>query len=139
MAYLGLFLAAFLAATILPAQSEALLISLILSENYATYLLVLVATCGNCLGSVVNWWLGRYLEHFQTKSWFPIQTNQLRSAQNFYQRYGWWSVLLSWLPIIGDPLTVIAGMMRMPFWSFLSLVIVAKGGRYLVLAWLVTR
>ncbi|MFM2319474.1 MAG: hypothetical protein RLZZ215_2095 [Pseudomonadota bacterium] len=138
MAYFGLFLAAFLAATLLPAQSEALLISLIFSQNYTTYLLVLVATVGNCLGSVVNWWLGRYLEHFRAKSWFPIQDRHLQTAQNFYQTYGWWSVLLSWLPIIGDPLTVIAGLMRMPFWPFLGLIIIAKGGRYLVLAWLVT-
>ncbi|HPY42159.1 MAG TPA: DedA family protein, partial [Thiolinea sp.] len=71
MAYAGLFLAAFLAATILPAQSEALLVGLILSQQYSVYLLVLVATVGNCLGSIVNWWLGRYLERFQNKPWFP--------------------------------------------------------------------
>lgn len=139
MAYLGLFLAAFLAATILPTQSEALLISLIFSQNYTTYLLVLVATIGNSLGSVLNWWLGRYLEHWRTQSWFPVKASRLQTAQTFYQKYGWWSVLFSWLPIIGDPLTIVAGLMRMPFWPFLGLVIVAKGGRYLTLAWLVTR
>ncbi|MFI0398973.1 MAG: YqaA family protein [Thiolinea sp.] len=137
MAYAGLFLAAFLAATILPAQSEALLVSLILSETYSIYLLVLIATLGNCLGSVVNWWLGRYLEHFREKPWFPVKDQGLKRAQDFYQQYGWWSVLLSWVPIIGDPLTVIAGFMRMPFWPFLALVMLAKGGRYLALAWLV--
>ena len=136
MAYAGLFLAAFLAATILPAQSEALLVGLILSQQYSVYLLVLVATVGNCLGSIVNWWLGRYLEKFQNKSWFPVKERGLKRAQAFYQKYGWWSVLLSWVPIIGDPLTVIAGFMRMPFWPFLVLIILAKGGRYLVIAWL---
>ncbi|MFZ1387081.1 MAG: YqaA family protein [Thiolinea sp.] len=136
MAYAGLFLAAFLAATILPAQSEALLVGLILSQQYSVSLLVLVATVGNCLGSIVNWWLGRYLEKFQHKPWFPVKERGLKRAQDFYQKYGWWSVLLSWVPIIGDPLTVIAGFMRMPFWPFLVLIILAKGGRYLVIAWL---
>ena len=138
MAYAGLFLAAFLAATILPAQSEALLVSLILSEKYSIYLLVVIATLGNCLGSVVNWWLGRYLEHFRDKPWFPAKDQGLKRAQDFYQKYGGWSVLLSWVPIIGDPLTVVAGFMRMPFWPFLALVILAKGGRYLALAGLVS-
>jgi len=136
MAYAGLFLAAFLAATILPAQSEALLVGLTLSKQYSVYFLVLVATLGNCLGSIVNWWLGRYLEKFQNKPWFPVKERSLKRAQDFYQKYGWWSVLLSWVPIIGDPLTVITGFMRMPFWPFLMLIILAKGGRYLVIAWL---
>lgn len=138
MAYAGLFLAAFLAATLLPAQSEALLVGLILSKNYVVCLLVLVATVGNCLGSVVNWWLGRYLEHFRDTSWFPVNDKGLQRAQHFYQKYGYGSVLLSWVPIIGDPLTVVAGFMRMPLLPFLVLVSLAKGGRYMVLAWLVT-
>jgi membrane protein YqaA with SNARE-associated domain len=136
MAYLSLFVAAFLAATIVPAQSEVLLVGLILSNDYSVPLLVLVATVGNCLGSIVSWWLGRYLEHFRNKSWFPVKASALARAQAFYQKYGWWSVLLSWVPIIGDPLVMIAGFMRMPFWPFLALVILAKGGRYLVLAYL---
>lgn len=136
MAYAGLFLSAFLAATILPVQSEALLVGLILNQQYSVSLLVLLATAGNCLGSIVNWWLGRYLEKFQNKPWFPVKEHGLKRAQDFYQKYGWWSVLLSWVPIIGDPLTVIAGFMRMPFWPFLVLIILAKGGRYLVIAWL---
>lgn len=138
MVYLGLFLAAFLAATLLPAQSEALLVSLILNKQNPAYLLVIIATLGNSLGSVVNWYLGRYLEYFHSKSWFPIKEADLKCAQTFYQKYGWWSVLISWLPIIGDPLTIIAGFMRMPLLPFIFLIILAKGGRYLVLAWLVT-
>ncbi len=136
MAYAGLFLAAFLAATILPAQSEALLVGLILSNDYSIYLLVWVATLGNSLGSLVNWYLGRYFEQFRDKTWFPVNETNLKRAQNFYQKYGAWSVLLSWLPIIGDPLTVIAGLMRMPLFPFTLLIILAKGGRYLALAYL---
>lgn len=136
MVYTGLFLAAFLAATILPAQSEALLVGLILSKDYSISLLVLVATLGNSLGSLVNWYIGRYLEHFRDKTWFPVKEVSLKRAQSFYQKYGAWSVLLSWLPIIGDPLTVIAGLMRMPLLPFILLIILAKGGRYLTLAYL---
>ncbi|WP_298611118.1 YqaA family protein [uncultured Thiothrix sp.] len=136
MAYAGLFLAAFLAATLVPAQSEAILVGLILSKDYSIYLLVLVATAGNCLGSLVNWYLGRYLEYFRESTWFPVSEASLSRAQNFYQRYGAWSVLLSWVPIIGDPLTLIAGLMRMPFLEFMLLIILAKGGRYIMLAWL---
>lgn len=136
MVYAGLFLAAFLAATILPAQSEALLVGLILSKDYSISLLVLVATLGNSLGSLVNWYIGRYLEHFRDKTWFPVKEVSLKRAQSFYQKYGAWSVLLSWLPIIGDPLTVIAGLMRMPLLPFILLIILAKGGRYLTLAYL---
>ncbi|TXH69528.1 MAG: DedA family protein [Thiothrix sp.] len=136
MAYAGLFLTAFLAATLLPAQSEAVLIGLILSKQYSIYLLVFVATLGNCIGSLVNWYLGTYLNHFRTRVWFPVSEASLNRAQNFYQKYGAWSLLLSWLPIIGDPLTMIAGFMRMPLWQFICLIILAKGGRYLLLAWL---
>ena len=136
MAYAGLFLAAFLAATILPAQSEAILVGLILSNDYSIYLLVWVATLGNSLGSLVNWYIGRYLERFRDKTWFPVKEVSLKRAQSFYQKYGAWSVLLSWLPIIGDPLTVIAGLMRMPLLPFILLITLAKGGRYLTLAYL---
>jgi len=60
----------------------------------------------------------------------------LQEAENWYQRYGKWSLLLSWLPVIGDPLTVVAGVLKVPFVIFVVLVTIAKLGRYLVLAWL---
>ena len=100
--------------------------------------LVLVATVGNSLGSVINWLLGRGLEKFRTQHWFPIKPNHLKQAQQFYQKYGWWSVLLSWFPVIGDPITVIAGFLRMPLLPFIVLVVLAKCGRYTVLAWLLS-
>lgn len=132
-AYLGLFVAAFGAATLLPMQSEAVLTSLLLAAKQPPTLLLLVATVGNVLGSVINWLLGRYIEHLRHKRWFPVSENRLERAQQAYHRYGRWSLLLSWAPIIGDPLTVIAGMLREPFWSFLLIVLLAKAGRYLAL------
>lgn len=132
-AYSGLFLAALGAATLLPLQSEALLVALLLSGQYSIVALLGIATAGNVLGSCLNALLGRSLQHWQHKRWFPVSPQQLEQARQRYQRYGRWSLLLSWLPIIGDPLTVIAGVMREPWWSFLLLVLVAKGARYLML------
>lgn len=135
--YLGLFLAAFAAATLLPMQSEAALAAMLVSELYLPVALVAVATAGNVLGSVVNWFLGRGVEHFKHKRWFPIRESKLEKAQVFYQCYGYWSLLLSWVPIIGDPITLVAGVMREPLWRFTLLVTLAKGGRYLLLTLLV--
>jgi membrane protein YqaA with SNARE-associated domain len=131
--YLGLFLAAFGAATLLPMQSEAVLVGMLLSDRYVTSILLAVATFGNVLGSALNWVLGRSVEKFRHKRWFPVSEAKLEKAQHSYLRYGRWSLLLSWVPIIGDPLTVVAGIMREPFWSFLLIVTLAKGARYLVL------
>lgn len=132
-AYSGLFVAAFAAATILPLQSEAVLVGLLLSGNYPTALLIAVASAGNVLGSTANWLLGIGIERFKDRAWFPVSTERLAQAQRWYQRYGKWSLLGSWLPIIGDPLTVIAGVLKEPFWVFLILVTIAKVSRYLAL------
>ncbi|VVM39729.1 Inner membrane protein YqaA [Pseudomonas fluorescens] len=131
---LGLFFAAFGAATLLPLQSEAVLVGLLLSGNYNLWLLLGIATLGNVLGSVVNWWLGRWVEHFKQRRWFPVNDKQLEKARNHYERWGHWTLLLSWVPIIGDPLTLVAGVMREPLWRFLLLVTLAKSVRYGVLA-----
>jgi membrane protein YqaA with SNARE-associated domain len=132
-AYSGLFVAAFAAATILPLQSEAVLVGLLLSGNYPTTLLIVVASAGNVLGAAANWLLGVGVERFKDRPWFPVSAERLAQAQRWYQRYGKWSLLGSWLPIIGDPLTVIAGVLKEPFWVFLILVTIAKVSRYLVL------
>ena len=132
--YLGLFAVALLAATILPAQSEVVLAGMILSERYHLWLLILVASIGNVLGSVVNWFLGRFIARFEDRRWFPVKRNQIAKAERWYQRYGYWSLLLSWAPIVGDPLTVVAGVLREPLPVFLVLVTIAKVGRYLAVA-----
>lgn len=129
-----LFLSALVAATVLPMQSEAVLVGLLLAGQQPAWLLLLVATAGNVLGSVVNWWLGRGIECFRERRWFPASPEALDRAAGWYRRHGRWSLLLSWVPIIGDPLTVIAGVLREPLPSFLLLVTLAKGGRYLLLA-----
>jgi len=130
----GLFGIAFVAATILPAQSEAALVALLAAGDIAPWLLVLVASAGNVLGAVVNWFLGRGIERFRDRRWFPVSPRQLDRATRWYGRWGRWSLLLSWLPIGGDALTVAAGVLREPLWSFVALVTVAKAGRYIVLA-----
>lgn len=134
--YLGLGVSAFVAATLLPMQSEAALVALITLQPKAVYWLVITASIGNILGSITNWWLGTQLQRWQNKRWFPATPQQLNRAQNWYQRYGRWSLLLSWLPIIGDPLTLIAGVLREPLGRFILLVSIAKTGRYLVLAFI---
>jgi membrane protein YqaA with SNARE-associated domain len=131
--YVGLFLAAFGAATLLPMQSEAVLVGMLLTDQYVASTLLAVATFGNVLGSVLNWILGRSIERFRHKRWFPVSESKLEKAQQSYLRCGRWSLLLSWVPIIGDPLTVVAGVMREPLWSFLLIVTLAKGVRYFVL------
>lgn len=132
-AYGGLFLAALIAATILPMQSEAALVALLLTD-YSPWLVVTVATAGNVLGSLINWWLGRGIVRFRSHRWFPTDDKALARATAWYQRYGKWSLLLSWAPVVGDPLTVIAGVLREPLPTFLALVTLAKAGRYIVLA-----
>ena len=132
--YLGLFLSAFGAASLLPLQSEAVLAGLLLGGAQPAAVLLAVASVGNVLGSVLNAALGRGIERFHERRWFPVSAQRLEQAKLTYRRYGRWSLLLSWVPVIGDPLTLMAGVMREPWWSFLLLVTLAKTGRYLVLA-----
>jgi hypothetical protein len=137
--YAGLFAVAFVAATVFPLQSEAALIALLLGGQQPVWALIAVASVGNVLGSVVNWVLGRGIERFRNRRWFPASPAALERAQGAYQRWGKWSLLLSWAPFIGDPLTVVAGVLREPLPIFLLLVTMAKVGRYVTLAWLVLR
>ncbi|MFS2125234.1 YqaA family protein [Pseudomonas sp. Pseusp97] len=132
----GLCLSAFGAATLLPLQSEAVLVGLLLGGQYPLWSLLLAASLGNVLGSLVNWLLGRGLERWHGRRWFPVSDAALEKARRHYRRFGSWTLLLSWAPLVGDPLTLIAGVMREPLWRFLLLVTLAKVGRYAVLAWL---
>lgn len=133
-AYFSLFIAALVAATIFPAQSEALLVGLIVTGEYSVWLLVVVASVGNVLGSIVNWLLGRGVERFRDRRWFPLRPKALEKAQAWYRLYGKWSLLASWLPIVGDPLTLVAGVMKEPLPVFILLVTIAKTARYAILA-----
>ncbi|NBX02885.1 MAG: DedA family protein [Alphaproteobacteria bacterium] len=129
----SLFFSALLAATIIPAQSEAVLVGLHLTGDYDEVLLVVVATLGNVLGACINWVLGRYLAHFKHRRWFPVKEAALDKAARTYQRFGVWTLLLSWVPIIGDPLTLIAGVLRTNFFLFVILVTIGKLARYVTI------
>lgn len=131
--YAALFAVAFGAATILPLQSEAMLAGLLLAD-YPPAWLIIIASAGNVLGSIANWIIGRQVERYRDWRWFPVKQAQLDRAQRWYQRHGKWSLLLSWVPVVGDPLTVVAGVLREPLPTFLVLVTIAKVGRYLALA-----
>ena len=123
------------AATVLPFQSEVVFVGLQVAGRASVPALVIVASVGNTLGAVVNYVMGRGVEQFRTRRWFPVTAAQLARAQRWYARWGVWTLLLSWAPF-GDGFTVIAGMMRTPVWLFLVLVTIAKTGRYIALAWL---
>jgi len=132
-AYAGLFFSAFLAATLIPGSSEALLLGLLAAGQGDPFVLLAVATIGNVLGSVANWLCGLYLSRFQDRAWFPVSPQRYAQAITWYQRYGLWSLLFAWVPIIGDPLTVAAGALRVPLMPFVALVTVGKAARYAVL------
>ncbi len=133
VALVGLFLSAFVAATVLPAQSEAVLVALLLSGETSPVLLVAVASLGNIGGALVNWTLGRFADRLAGRG-LATEGAAMRRARAWYHRWGRWSLLFSWVPIVGDPLTVVAGVMREPLASFLPLVAVGKIARYTVLA-----
>ena len=101
-------------------------------------MLVAVACVGNVAGSTINWAMGRSIEKLRERRWFPIKPRALARAEQWYRRFGRWTLLLSWTPVIGDPLTMIAGVLREPLWSFLLIVAIAKTARYVVIAALLT-
>lgn len=134
-AYLLVGATAFLAATLLPFYSEIVLVPLLIEGKDPLFLWT-AATLGNTLGAAVNWLLGRFMLHYQDRSWFPIKRQQLVRAQAWFQRYGVWSLLFAWLPVGGDALTFIAGIMRVRFLIFILLTGIGKGARYGIIIWL---
>jgi membrane protein YqaA with SNARE-associated domain len=139
LALAALFGASFLAATLVPAQSEAVLAAMVLAETHAPGVLLAVAAVANTLGACVNWWLGRQVDRFRDRSWFPLSPAALARTRAAYARWGWPSLLLSWAPFIGDPLTVAAGAMHEPLWRFVLVVGAAKTARYVAVITLAER
>jgi len=133
MTYLSLFLISFLAATILPFSSELTLAGLMVTSNYDNLLLLIVASLGNVLGSVVNWILGFYSRNLSKKRWFPFKDKQIKKSSKWFNKFGKWSLLFVWVPIIGDPLTLAAGLLRVRFIEFFILVTIGKVSRYLII------
>jgi len=138
MIYLSLFIISFLAATILPFSSELTLAGLVATSNYDNLLLLIVASLGNVLGSVINWILGFYSRKLSKKKWFPFKDEQIEKSSKWFNKFGRWSLLFSWVPIIGDPLTLAAGLLRVKFVEFLILVTIGKVSRYLVIFYLLS-
>ena len=137
MIYLSLFAISFLAATILPFSSELTLAGLIATSNYDSLLLLIAASIGNILGSVINWILGFYSRNLTTKKWFPFKDKQIENSSKWFNKLGKWSLLFAWIPIIGDPLTLVAGLLRVRFLDFIILVAIGKVSRYLVIFYLI--
>lgn len=134
-AHLSLLGVSFLAATVVPGSSEVMLVAMVFQhpDNVAT--LLLIATVGNTAGSAVNWVLGRWLQRFSGRRWFPATQSQLDTASRWFNKYGIWSLLLAWLPIVGDALTVIAGALRVNIYAFVALVAIGKAARYVAVLW----
>lgn len=131
--YGALFASAFLAATLLPASSELILLGLLAAGRGEPVLLIIVATVGNTAGSVVNWAIGRGVEVFHNRRWFPVSRERYEQAVSLFKRYGVWTLLFAWLPIIGDALTVAAGAARVGLWRFVALVGLGKAARYVAI------
>jgi len=129
----GLFAAAFLAATIFPFQSELVLVGLLVADPTHWPTLLLAASVGNTLGSIVNWILGRFVERFRDRRWFPVKPRDYERVERWYARWGVWSLLFAWLPFGGDALTIVAGALRTPLPLFVVLVAIGKTARYAVL------
>ena len=137
MIYLSLFSISFLAATILPLSSELMLGGLIATSNYDSLLLLTVASFGNVLGSVFNWALGFYSRNLTTKKWFPFKDEQIERSSRWFNKFGRWSLLFAWVPIIGDPLTLVAGLLRVKFIEFIIIVTIGKFSRYFLIYYLI--
>ncbi len=135
MIYLTLFFSAFISATLFPLGSEALLVYDI-KQGYNIYFLIFFATFGNVLGSCLNYYFGLKGEEYLEKKKY-LSKQKLQKYVDFFKKYGAFSLLFSWLPLVGDPLTFIAGILRYNFIKFLVLVTIAKCGRYLFLAYFV--
>ena len=135
LGYLGLFVAAFLAATILPLSSEVVLTALLLN-GLSPAALVLVATIGNVLGSIVNYGLGYWAGQELIRRWLKMTEKELVSAEQRFTKYGLLSLLFAWVPIIGDPITVVAGILRINLLWFILLVAAGKLARYVVISYL---
>lgn len=127
----ALFLTAFLAATLLPGSSEAMLTGMVVAGHWDPVTLLAAASAGNVLGSAANWVAGRFLSRLAGTRWSPVSQRSYDRAKRGFERYGLWSLLFAWAPVVGDPLTVVAGALRVPFLPFVALVAAGKVARYL--------
>ena len=132
--FITLFISSFISSTILPGHSEITLTTFIFLNKYNIINLIFIASLGNILGSILNWYLGFHFVKFKEKKWFPINKRQLEKASLWFLNYGKWSLFLSWVPFVGDPLTVVAGVLRVPIITFLIIVSISKILRYVIVS-----
>ena len=133
MIYISLLAVSFMVATIVPFGSEMYFATLLSLNKYNNFLLLIAASTGNVLGSVFNWVCGYYINYFIKKPWFPIKKDKITEGTKIFNKYGKWSLLLSWVPFIGDPITFVAGTLRYSIIPFVIFVSIGKVGRYLVI------
>ena len=136
--YASLFISSFLSSTILPGHSEIILTAFIFLKKYPIINLIFFASIGNILGSILNWCIGYFLTNLKDWKWFPINKSQLTRVSSWFLKYGKWTLFLSWVPIIGDPLTIIAGIFRVPIYTFILIVSLAKTMRYVFISLVAT-
>ena len=132
--YITLFISSFISSTILPGHSEITLTTFIFLNKFNIINLIFIASLGNILGSILNWYLGFHFVKFKEKKWFPINKRQLEKASLWFLNYGKWSLFLSWVPVVGDPLTIVAGVLRVPIITFLIIVSISKILRYVIVS-----
>jgi membrane protein YqaA with SNARE-associated domain len=130
----ALFCLSFLAATVLPIASEWLLAALIANQVDLTAS-VAVATLGNTLGAVTTWAVGMWGGMWLLQRWLRISEDDRLRAERWYARWGSWSLLLAWAPVVGDPLCLVGGLLKVPLVRFIPLVAAGKAARYLFVAW----
>ena len=111
---------------------------MLLTNLFEKNILLIVASSGNILGSIFNWYLGKKITVFQDRKWFPVSPEKLNKSQKYFQKYGLWSLLLAWVPVIGDPLTLLAGVLKVRFSIFFILVSISKISRYVFILYLVS-
>jgi len=129
-----LFFSALISSTLFPGGSEALLLYR-LNDGGNPYAIIAIATVGNVLGSLVTYGMGRIGNEAVHKKWLQMSERRVEQAEIWFDRFGQPALLFAWLPVIGDPLCLVAGLLRNPVWVFLILVMLGKFGRYAFLAW----
>ncbi len=137
LGYLGMFLSAFLAATILPFSSEVVL-SALFGSGLNGFLLLFIASLGNVLGSIVNYVLGyKFGKDIATQK-LKVSDVAFTRASDMFTRWGKWSLFFCWVPVIGDPITLVAGVLRSPLWFFILVVTISKTARYTALLYVLS-
>nr|WP_248280284.1 VTT domain-containing protein [Marinomonas sp. UCMA 3892] len=115
--------------------SEGLLLYYANDATLSVFYLWIWASLGNTLGGLTNWFLGLYLVRFEHKKWFPMKASTRQKAELFFNKYGIWSLLFTWLPVVGDGIALVSGVLRTPIWYFLPLVLIGKAARYALILW----